>query len=308
MVRLIALLAALILVAGTAQAARRDEGGTFIDLPRVASANIGTAHVTIWLPPGYARGKQRYGVVYMQDAENLFFLKLSNFKKAWAADRSVIRLTEDKAIDPVIIVGIFSHGIDRSRTYMPQRLYEAMSPALKAKADGFLSGPVRSDAYLKFLTAELKPMIDKRYRTRPDRDHTAIVGSSMGGLISLYAIAEYPDIFGLAGCVSTHWPLVDPARVGAVDPELRALWEHYLTDRLGPPVGRHIWFDHGDRTLDQYYGPWQAAADATLIRIGWQPQRDFETRSYPGAAHEENAWADRLDEVFGWLLGPHRDD
>ncbi len=288
-----------------AQAARRAESGTFIDLPKVSSSFMGPSHVTIWLPPGYARGKRRYGVVYMQDAENLFFLNTSNFKKIWAADRSVTRLTGDKTIAPVIIVGIFSHGVDRARTYMPQRIYDALSPALKAQANMFLKGPVRSDAYLRFLTGELKPMIDKRYRTLADRDHTAIMGSSMGALISLYAIAEYPQIFGMAGCVSTHWPLIDPTQVGPMQPELRAVWDRYLTERLGPPGGRHIWFDHGDQTLDQFYGPWQTAADATLIAIGWQPQRDFETRSYPGAAHEENAWAARLDEIFTWLLGPH---
>ena len=306
--RLLVLAAALLMAAGGAHAAQPTAGGTFVDLPKVASSNIGAAHVTIWLPPGYARGKQRYGVVYMQDAENLFFIEKSNFKKVWAADKSVMRLVADKAIDPVIIVGIYSHGADRSRTYMPQRLYESLSPALKAQIGPFLNGPVRSDAYLKFLTAELKPMIDKRYRTLRDPAHTAIMGSSMGGLISLYAIAEYPQVFGLAGCVSTHWPLADPARVAGMQPELRAAWDRYLTDRLGAPAGRHIWFDHGDQTLDQYYAPWQQAADATLIRIGWQPQRDFETRSYPGAAHEESAWAARLDEIFGWLLAAHADD
>ena len=70
--------------------------GSFVDLPKFGSVNIGPSHVTIWLPPGYARGKQRYGVVYMQDAENLFFLKKSNFNKIWAADKSVMRLVAAK--------------------------------------------------------------------------------------------------------------------------------------------------------------------------------------------------------------------
>lgn len=306
--RIIAFVAALLLGLGSAQAARPVNAGSFVDLPKVSSAFMGPSHVTIWLPPGYARGKQRYGVVYMQDAENLFFLKKSNFNKIWAADQSVMRLVAAKAIEPVIIVGIYSHGADRARTYMPQRVFEALSPALRASAEPFVRGPIRSDAYLKFLTAELKPMIDRRYRTKRDRDHTAIVGSSMGGLISLYAIAEYPQVFGMAGCVSTHWPLTDPVKAGENRTEISAVWTRYLTERLGPPNGRHIWFDHGDQTLDQYYGPWQSAVDATLVSIGWQPQRDFETHSYPGAAHEENAWAARLDEIFGWLLGPHVND
>lgn len=306
--RLILLLGAMLLAAGTSHAAKPSPDGSFVDIPALASSNIGAAHVTIWLPPGYGRGKQRYGVVYMQDAENLFFLDKSNFKKIWAADKSVMRLVADQTIDPVIIVGIYSHGVDRARTYLPQRLFDSLTPDMKAEITPFLKGPVRSDAYLRFLVSELKPMIDKRYRTRPDRDHTAIMGSSMGGLISLYAIAEYPQVFGMAGCVSTHWPLINPVLSDARRAELRVAWDKYLTDRLGPPDGRHIWFDHGDQTLDGFYGPWQTAADATLIRIGWQPQRDFETRSYPGTAHEENAWAARLDEIFGWLLGRHVND
>ncbi len=306
--KLVALIGAVLLGMGGAQAATPTDEGSFVDLPKFGSANIGPSHVTIWLPPGYARGKQRYGVVYMQDAENLFFLKKSNFNKIWAADKSVMRLVADKAIDPVIIVGIYSHGLDRPRTYMPQRVFESLPPKVRGEGQDFLKGPIRSDAYLKFLTAELKPMIDQRYRTKRDRDHTAIVGSSMGGLISLYAIAEYPQIFGMAGCVSTHWPLIDPIKADENRADITAAWTRYLTDRLGPPAGRHIWFDHGDQTLDQYYGAWQTKIDATLINVGWQPQRDFETRSYPGTAHEENAWAARLDEIFGWLLGRHVND
>ncbi|OYY68113.1 alpha/beta hydrolase [Sphingomonas sp. 28-63-12] len=299
---------AALLLAGGGHAAKPGRGGSFVDLPKLASSNIGSAHVTIWLPPGYGRGKKRYGVVYMQDAENLFFLKKSNFNKVWAADKSVLRLVANKAIEPVIIVGIYSPGADRARTYLPQRLYESLTPGLKAEIDPLLKGRMQSDAYLRFLVSELKPIIDMRYRTLADRDHTAIMGSSMGALISLYAIAEYPGVFGLAACVSTHWPLVNPLLSDSRRGELRAAWDQYLTDHLGPPNGRRIWFDHGDQTLDGFYGPWQTAADVTLMRIGWQPQRDFETRSYPGAAHEENAWAARLDEIFGWLLGPHVND
>ncbi|MBY0583503.1 MAG: esterase family protein [Sphingomonas sp.] len=304
MIRLILLVAAMLLSASSGQAAAQPVG-RFVDLPAVHSDNIGSAHVTIWLPPGYDRGHRRYGVVYMHDAENLFFVEKSNFNKIWAADKSVTRLTAAGAIDPVIIVGIYSAGKDRARTYLPQRLYDTLTPALRAKADGFANGPIRSDAYLKFLTAELKPMIDATYRTRPDRRHTAVIGSSMGGLISLYAIAEYPTVFGMAGCVSTHWPLFNPTEIGDLQPDLLAAWKSYLVERLGPPRGRRIWFDHGDQTLDQFYGPWQSQIDIVLDKMGWQLGRDRTSRIYPGAAHEENAWAARLDAVFGWLMARH---
>lgn len=277
--------------------------GRFVDLPKVASRHIPAQHVTVWLPPGYDRGRQRYGVVYMHDGQNVFFPVKSGYGKAWEADKSQLRLIAAKQVDPVIIVAIWNPGAARGRQYYPQALYAAAPGWARAAVDQLFKGPIYSDAYLTFLTSELKPMIDRRYRTLADRDHTSIVGSSMGGLISLYAIAEYPQVFGTAGCVSTHWPLSNPVITPAQRDELLAVWGKYLTERLGPPAGRRIWFDHGDQTLDSFYGPWQSAIDAKLVSIGWQPDRNMSTRLYQGAAHDEESWAARLDDVFGWLLG-----
>lgn len=301
-VRLIAALALLICAATGARAAA--PGGTFIDLPEVPSRHVAPMHVTIWLPPGYEAGRRRYQVIYMNDGQNLFFPEKSGMNKVWAADRSVMRLVAAKRIEPAIIVGIWSPGKDRARTYGPAKLYAALPPDAAALAEGFMAGPNQSDAYLRFLVSELKPMVDRRYRTLADRAHTTIVGSSMGGLISLYAIAEYPKVFGQAGCLSTHWPLVDPDKVGPARQDVMAVWARYLEDRLGRPAGRRLWFDHGDQTLDHFYGPWQAKIDDGMERLGWRRGRDFESRVYPGAAHEENAWAARLDDVLGWLLRP----
>ena len=299
---LILLLALCFALPAEARRASPAATGSFVVLPKVRSANlIEPAHVTIWLPPGYAKGRMRWPVVYMHDGQNVFFPKRSGYNKVWAADKAMLKLIAEGTTKGAIIVAI-DHQKARSRQYFPQAIYAMMSPELKAEANRFVDGPIYSDGYLRFLTAELKPMIDRRYRTLADRDNTYVVGSSMGGLISLYAIAEYPQVFGRAGCVSTHWPLALPDRVGPFQTKVFALWDDYLTRRLGPPMGRRIWFDHGDQTLDQYYGPWQSEIDRKLIGIGWQPQRDFETRSYPGAAHEENAWAARLPEIFGWLL------
>lgn len=275
--------------------------GSFIVLPKVASKNIGPAHVTIWLPPGYAKTRDRWPVIYMHDGQNVFFPKRSGYNKVWAADKAMVKLIGDGTTKGAIIVAV-DHQPARARQYFPQEIYNRLGAELRAEADRFLIGPIYSDAYLRFLVSELKPMIDKRYRTLADAEHSHVMGSSMGGLISLYAIAEYPQVFGRAACVSTHWPLAAPDRVGPAKAEVLAIWSDFLTERLGAPRGRRIWFDHGDQTLDQFYGPYQTEIDRKLISIGWQPQREFETRSYPGAAHEENAWAARLPEILEWLL------
>ncbi|MBA4047201.1 MAG: hypothetical protein C0476_01525 [Sphingomonas sp.] len=299
LILVLALPASASAVARTAKTAAA--AGSFVELSRLTSKNIDAARVTIWLPPGYAKGNTRWPVIYMHDGQNVFFPKRSGYNKVWAADKAMLKLIAEGATAGAIIVAI-DHQPARARQYFPQKIYEALGADLQAEADRFLMGPIYSDSYLRFIVTELKPMIDKKYRTAKDRANTHVAGSSMGGLISLYAIAEYPDVFGGAACVSTHWPLALPDRVGPHQPRVLAVWEAFLTNQLGPPNGRRIWFDHGDQTLDQFYGPYQTEIDRKLISIGWQPQRDFETRSYVGAAHEENAWAARLPEIFTWLL------
>ena len=295
---LLALVAMLFAMAAPAAA---QDAGRFVTIDAAPSVNIAPPRVTIWLPPGYDSGKQRYGVVYMHDGQNLFDRKRSGFDKVWAADKSVLRLVATRKIAPVIIVGVDEPGAARYRQYFPQRLYGMASAKVRADIDSTAKGPLTGDAYLRFLTDELKPLIDKSYRTRPDAAHSAVVGSSMGGLMSCYAFIERPDVFGRAGCVSTHWPLTFGLMI-LPDDDRPAMWKTYLTQHLGKPTGRRLWMDHGDKTLDAAYPAWQPLIDADIAALGWKKGRDFESRAYPGAAHEENAWAARLDEIFGWLL------
>lgn len=278
--------------------------GRFVEIAAVPSREIAPPHVVVWLPPGYDAGKGRYPVVYMHDGQNLFFPARSNFNKVWAADRSAARLIAAGRVPPFIIVGIDQPGKARYRQYFPQALYTAASPALRARFDRLADGPITGDAYLRFITGELKPLIDRQYRTRPEPRHTTIIGSSMGGLISCYAFAAYPTVFGRAGCVSTHWPLADPADVPPFDAEIARLWRDFLQARLGPPAGRRLWLDHGTATLDAHYAPYQQRIDAELRTLGWREGRDFATRVYEGAPHEENAWAARMDDIFAFLLSP----
>lgn len=313
MIRTVAFLLSLLMLVGTivaegADARTRDRGygpprdpdGRFVEMISIESKYLPPQRVTIWLPPGYYQEDRTYGVVYMHDAQNLFFAERSGFNKVWAADKSVIRLIKAKKIPPVIVVGIWHPGKDRYRQYLPQKLYEAAPAAMKA--DMGAGGPIISDAYLKFIVDDLKPIVDEGYRTRKGAKDTAIIGSSMGGLISCYAFMEYPQIFGRAACVSTHWPLVDPEKVTDGGAAAIGLWDQWLTQRLGKPKGRKLWMDHGTATLDSFYGPYQQAIDAKVQKLGWKRGRDFESRVYQGAEHEENAWASRLDDILTFLF------
>lgn len=279
------------------------EPGQFVDLGRMPSPFIAPVQVTVWLPPGYAASRERYGVVYMHDGQNLFDPARSNFNKVWAADKSAMRLIASGAVNPFIIVGIDHPGADRGRQYMPQAIVDKLPPDIRSKLERQGDGkPIISDAYLRFIVDTLRPAINRRFRTRTGRRDTVIAGSSMGGLISLYAIARHPGIFGKAAALSTHWPLAAPDWSRAESEKIFAAWQDFVTHDLGRPRRRHIWFDHGTETLDRFYEPYQQVVDAALIANGWKRDRDFASRVYSSAAHEENAWAARLDEVFGWLL------
>lgn len=279
------------------------DGGRFVDLGAVPSAYIAPIKVVVWLPPGYDTAKKRYGVVYMHDGQNLFDPKRSGFNKVWAADKSALRLIAAGKAPPFIIVGIDHPGEDRGRQYFPQAIADLVSPMVQAKLKSQGNGkPIISDEYLKFLVTELKPQIDRDYRTRRGRKHAAIAGSSMGGLISLYAITRHPSIYGSAGAVSTHLPLGNPDWSDEERRDILAAWRTYVRRELGRPRGRRIWFDHGTETLDAFYRPYQENLDAALVANGWRKGRDFSSRVYEGTPHEENAWAARMDDVFGWLV------
>jgi len=294
--------ALMMFLAMLATPAVAQDAGRFVEIPEVAGVGLPPSNVTVWLPPGYDKAKTRYQVVYMHDAQNLFFPERSNFKKVWAADKSALRLIAARKTAPFIIVGIFQPGEARYGQYLPQALYEGASPPLRAFFDSIAKRPIYSDAYLRFIVTQLKPMIDHRFRTRTGRMSTAIVGSSMGGLISCYAFTRYPSVFGRAGCVSTHWPMGDPATTAPYKDEIVRLWTAEFARGLGRPDGRRLWMDHGDQTLDAFYPPYQKEITAAVTRLGWHHGRDFVARAYPGAPHEENAWAARLDDIFGWLM------
>lgn len=295
---LLALFAALL----TAPVLARADAGRFLEYEHVAAAGLPEQRLTIWLPPGYDRGNRRYPVLYMHDGHNLFDPAKSNFNKVWAADKAMLAAMKSGKVAPHIIVGIWAPGKDRYRQYLPQSLYQASSGTPRTAMDAMIGGAVLSEAYLTWLAGPLKQWVDTSFRTRPGRDDTAIIGSSMGGLMSCYAFLERPQAYGRAGCVSSHWPAADPRAVGEANPELIALWDGWFAARLGQPDGRRVWMDHGTATLDAFYAPYQQAIDARMAASGWQRGRDWESKVYQGAEHEENAWARRLPEVFGWLL------
>jgi predicted alpha/beta superfamily hydrolase len=283
--------------------ASASENGRFIEIESMPAEGLPNQRLSIWLPPEYDLGSwRRFPVLYMHDGHNLFDLEKSNFNKIWAADRAVLSLARQGLIEPHIIVGIWAPGADRYRQYLPRPAFDRADGVIKSAMNDMANGPIVSDRYLDWLADTLKPMIDRQYRTKSDARHTAIAGSSMGGLMSCYAILARPDVYGRAACVSSHWPAADPQKTGLEQERLAAIWISWLAESLDAPKGRRVWMDHGTATLDQFYAPYQQRVDMQFARSGWIKGIDFESRVYQGAEHEENAWAARLPEILAWVL------
>lgn len=259
----------------------------------VPSRHVAARNVDVWLPPSYGRDPQRrYPVLYMHDGQNLFDPALSYTGTDWDIDGALARLIERGEAREAIVVGVWNTP-QRFAEYMPRAPVrtETVGSGIDGRPIG-RSEDIRSDAYLQFLVEELKPFIDARYRTLPGRDDTFVMGSSMGGLISLYAIARHPDVFGGVGAVSTHWPACDGCSVD------------WFATHLPRPGGHRLYFDYGTATLDALYPPHQARMDAGLRRAGWRAGRDWITRRFEGAEHNEAAWKARVEIPLRFLLAP----
>ncbi len=257
------------------------------------SKYVAPRNIEVWLPPGYDHDPgARYPVLYVHDGQNVFAPATSYTKVDWGIDETMTRLVAERKVRPAIVVAVWNTP-KRAQEYMPRKALASDSeiPSGIAGMPPF-QGPILSDDYLRFLVEELKPFIDRSYRTRAGPADTFIMGSSMGGLISAYAVTEYPAVFGGAACLSTHWPAGNGAMVD------------YLRRALPPPASGHrFWFDHGTATLDALYAPYQAQVDAIMQAAGYTAGKDWVTRVYPGAEHSERAWRVRVAEPLMFLLG-----
>jgi enterochelin esterase-like enzyme len=287
-------------------------GGRFEVHQSWPSRHVAPRRVVVWLPPGYdAPGAPPHAVLYMHDGQNLFDPASSTAGEPWGVATHVVALMQAGRMRPTMVVAVWNTA-HRWAEYAPTAALGLLSPALHALAieGGVAHGEAfesLADRYLRFIVEELKPEIDRRYRTRPDADDTAVAGSSMGGLISLYALACHPEVFGAAGCLSTHWPVtVNPALLRLPgDPLLApiaATYRAWLAEAL-PMAGRHrLYFDHGDRHLDALYAPFQQAIDQLAIARRYRAGVDWLSLGFPGADHNESAWRSRLARPLAFLL------
>jgi predicted alpha/beta superfamily hydrolase len=274
--------------------------GTVKRLEKFASKYVDARNVDVWMPDNYS-SKKKYAVLYMHDGAGLFDGTKTWNKQEWGVDETISKLVKDGKIRETIVVGVWNTGKYRHSEYYPQKTLPELSQETRDYViSKDLANKPQSDNYLKFLVEELKPYIDKNFSTKKDVKNTFIAGSSMGGLISIYAICEYPKVFGGAAGISTHLPMITNPRTPNVESVL-ASFQNYLVKNLPKANSRKIYFDHGDKSIDAYYPPLQKKVNEIMTAKGWN-EKSWTTKFFPGEEHSEKSWSKRLNVPFEFLL------
>ena len=269
--------------------------GRLLQKQDVAIDGLLPRDVYLWLPEAYNPSSSPLPVIYMHDAQNLFEAGKSYTGDEWGVDEALTRLIDAGTI-PLVMVVALSNTSERWQDYAPADVFANLPADLRDRMQSAQGGEPKSDAYLRLIIEDVKPMIDEQFNTAPGHKTTFIAGSSMGGLISLYAAGEYPEVFGGAAALSIHWPLSDPRDPDALEaiPAMQA----WLNESKLKPAQQVLYFDRGSLNLDATYPPYADAMEAFFAEKGWEA----EFRVHEGTDHNEAAWAARLDEVFSYML------
>jgi alpha-glucosidase len=230
--------------------------------------------IRMYVPPGYATSNKRYPVLYMHDAQNLFD-DATSFAGEWKVDETLDALSKEGKLE-LIVVGIDNGG--------DKRITELNA------WDNPRFGAAEGKQYTDFIVNTLKPYIDASYRTLPDRAHTAIMGSSMGGLASHYAIAQYPQVFSKAGVFSpAYWTAA---------PSFDFMAQHPL------PQNARVFLLMGEKEGDSMVPDVQRMAD--IVRASGHPAANTVLKIVPEQKHNEGFWSSELRAALLWMFADEK--
>jgi predicted alpha/beta superfamily hydrolase len=230
--------------------------------------------IRLYLPPGYATGNRRYPVLYMHDGQNLFD-DATAYAGEWHVDETLNALARSGKLE-LIVVGIDNGQGKRMTELNPWTSMNAEAPEGKQ--------------YMDFIVKVLKPLIDKQYRTKPDRANTAIMGSSMGGLISHYAILQYPEVFSKAGIFSpAYWTA--PAGFA------------YFAAHPAAPDARLYFLAGEDEGADMVRDLKRVFASVSNLA---KPSPNLLIKTVPGAKHNEGFWSSEFEQAVLWMFAGER--
>lgn len=276
--------------------------GSLLRMDDFSSKYIIPRPVDVWLPENYSNSN-KYSVLYMHDGQMLFDSTTTWNKQEWQVDEWASKLMKTEKTRDFIVVAI--HNIPELRWFdlFPEKASENVEHAVldalrRMKSNSENKIKLNGDNYLKFMIEELKPIVNSEFSVYTDKEHTFVMGSSMGGLMSMYAICEYPEVFAGAACLSTHWPGVNPVADYLLDDAIFKYMERSLPDSST----HKIYFDYGTETLDAYYPKYASKVDQFLKEAGYS-KGNFKNLEFEGKDHSENSWNKRLDKPLTFLLG-----
>jgi predicted alpha/beta superfamily hydrolase len=246
-------------------------------------AAVPSREVRIWLPPSYEDGEARYPVIYFHDGQNVF--RPGGPFGCWFAEDAAAEEMKAGRMREAIIVAVPNNEADGGKARMTEyQPPDDVNPRDPSRGKGIC------DRYAEFLVGRVKPAIDAKYRTLPDRENTAVAGSSMGGLVSLW-LGLNTDAFGAVGVFSpAFWTSTNFTK---------AVMEGTKKD------GLRIYMDMGTREKGNLSGDyWQdaLAVREALLKQGYEDGKDFLWNPGEGDEHNEKAWAKRLPVALRFLL------
>ena len=234
--------------------------------------------VWLYLPPGYEKSDESYPVVYMHDGQNLFDTSTS-FSGEWSVDETLNKLCNEKNLK-LIVVGIDNGGEKRLDEYFPWVHKEY--------------GGGEGKAYLEFIVNTLKPYIDTNYKTLRNKNNTAIIGSSMGGLISHYAGMKYPEVFGKIGVYSpAFWFAPVVADYSEKHGNIKDSKIYFLA---GGKEGNNTRFEEINQTvkdMNRMVG---------ILKTQGFPSENIYSKVVPEGKHNEKLWRTNFEETILWLF------
>ncbi len=240
--------------------------------------------VQVYLPPGYERETlRRYPVLYLQDGQNVF--EKGDLGVGWLVNETADALIQAGRIEPLIVVAV-ANTAERREEYTPTAIEWKVANGPITKGGG------KAHLYGRFLIEELKPFIDRTYRTRPDAASTTLGGASLGGLVSAWLALQHPGVFGSVLAVS-------PA----------AWWDNSVIvtkiAALPRPAPVRFWVDIGTLEGENAVSGARRLRDALLAK-GWKRGKDFEYVEQEGGRHDETSWGSRVEGMLTFLYGTEK--
>jgi len=247
--------------------------------------------VELWSPQ-----EKSSHLLIAHDGQNVFDGKTSTHRgKTWEMAQHAFRVSYENGLVPPVIIAVW-HGsskddpMGRAKDLSPQRFFQEDVPVNLPNISKSDLAQLRGDEYLESIFQEYVPQLLETLQLEVSPDNTALIGSSMGGLSTLYAAHKHPDKFKTALALSPHWIIGGDALV------------HRTVAELPKPGSHKIWMSRGTKALDAQYEPFQNLADELMLQKGYRKDTDFISKVYKKTGHNEASWASYLDQPLRFWL------